>query len=369
MRIPNYYNEKKYSYATGFIRPKLTALFFDKIWLTDEEADRYGVPSTLRFFIESYEKEFNHKYRRALLQNRNPRETEFTFFKAALHNNAVPIEGEIEEFISKVENEGTLLSDTDISNIKFASELYHKSSYSREEREARFLLTQLKELQDLYAKESFLTSYNRNEVIRFVANKCINRGIELVPIFHDLTDFEKSLLMSGPLNLTEEELSECINYYLAKIPKREVNAIVATIKSIPVIIEDDLSWNQVKDIRRDKKAIRALRRFRTWASQELEGKSQNEIEDILGKELDDYKYALNKHGVLTTVGGFTTVLSMASTIAGAIGANEGSQLQIVAAGFSISAGIITFSAQQLYEYFDTRRQPLAYLYDIVNKKM
>ena len=125
-----------------------------------------------------------------------------------------------------------------------------------------------------------------------------------------------------------------------------------------------MTWDQVKEIRRDKKSIKDLKRFRTWALQELKEKSHDEITDILDKELDDYKYALKKHGVLTTVGGFTTVLSMVSTIAGAV---EGSQLQLAAAGFSITAGIVTFSAQQLYEYFDTRRQPIAYIYNIINK--
>ena len=43
---------KEPCYATGFVSPKTTALFFDKIWLTDEEAERNKVPLSLRLIFD-----------------------------------------------------------------------------------------------------------------------------------------------------------------------------------------------------------------------------------------------------------------------------------------------------------------------------
>ena len=36
------------TYATGFVAPKTTALFFDKIWVTDQFAHEYSIPDDVR---------------------------------------------------------------------------------------------------------------------------------------------------------------------------------------------------------------------------------------------------------------------------------------------------------------------------------
>ena len=358
------FKKTKPSYATGFVRPKTTSLFFDKICLTDDEANRNEVPFSIRLSLGTYDEEFNRLYGKAVLCNIDPRCGQKAYFKSALYNNSISIDHETEELIEKLKFTAHIqtMCYSKFPTEGIVSKLLHESIYTLEESYIRDLYDQLSNSY-LMKNDEYYTSYNRNEAIRLIVSRGRSQGIELVPIFFDLTDFEKSLLMLGPLDDSDKKNPAFINAF-DKIPKRDVNAIEATIKSIPIIVEDSLSWDQVKEMRRDKKAIRSLKRFRTWASQELKDKSQDEITEILGQELDDYRYALKKHGVLTTVGGFTTVLSMASTIAGAV---EGSQLQLAAAGFSITAGIVTFSAQQLYEYFDTRRQPIAYIYNIINK--
>lgn len=347
---------KEPCYATGFVSPKTTALFFDKIWLTDEEAERNKVPLSLRLiFDDEDEIIITNAYKDATCNN--------ICYNIAAANNAL----EIIDIEKPGENQHSLKTNhfsSEIKGVRMGSDILEGRDVLRQidEKMARFLYTIRTEVGP--DKYGFFTSFNRNEALRVITNRCRRKGINLIPVFIEQTDFEKSLLMLGLSNNMKPEDAQLKKMMKEMIPVREVDTIAATIKAIPVVVEDGLSWEQVREIRKDKKSVEDLRRFRAWALQELAGKSQSEITDILGKELDDYEYALSKHGVLTTVGSFTTILSSASTIIEAI---EGSQLQLAAAGFMISAGVITFTAQQIYEYFDARRHPIAYNYNITER--
>ena len=69
----------------------------------------------------------------------------------------------------------------------------------------------------------------------------------------------------------------------------------------------------------------------------------------LEKAIDDYKYALKKHGVMTAIGGLTTVLSASSTVIEAFSGDFSVQMS---AGLAISGGLITYTATQLNDYFE-----------------
>ena len=336
--------------CNGVCISKNTALFFDKIWLTGEEAERNKVPLSLRLIFDI----ITNAYKVATCNN--------ICYNIAAVNNAL----EIIDIEKLGEDQPSLKSNhfsAEIRGVRMGSEILEGDVFGHiDEIMVRFLYSIRTEVGP--DKYGFFTSFNRNEALRVITNRCRRKGINLIPVFIEQIDFEKSLLMLGPSNNMKPEDARLKKILKGMIPVRGVDTIAATIKAIPVVVEDGLSWEQVKEIRKDKKSVEALRRFRAWALQELTGESQSEITNILGKELDDYKYALNKHGVLTTVGGFTTILSSASTIIEAI---EGSQLQLAAAGFMISAGVITFTAQQIYEYFDARRHPIAYIYNIMER--
>lgn len=69
---------------------------------------------------------------------------------------------------------------------------------------------------------------------------------------------------------------------------------------------------------------------------------------------------------MTAVGSMTTVLSSISTIVSSI---ENSQVGLIATGLSVSTGLVAYSAQQFYTYLDTKRQPIAYIYDIMKQAL
>lgn len=98
---------KEPCYATGFVSPKTTALFFDKIWLTDEEAERNKVPLSLRLiFDDEDEIIITNAYKDATCNN--------ICYNIAATNNAL----EIIDIEKPGENQHSLKTDHFSSEIK-----------------------------------------------------------------------------------------------------------------------------------------------------------------------------------------------------------------------------------------------------------
>lgn len=197
-------------------------------------------------------------------------------------------------------------------------------------------------------KGVFATSNNRNRSLMDTASYFRSEyGIEMTPIFVEKTEFEK----------------DCVSLKDAYPPFKH-NVIDACIQAIPSVIEEQLSWDQVVETRKDKKAIEKMRKFKYWANQNLEGKSPAEIADILCSELEDYEDTLKKHGIKTTIGGFSTILSGASSILAVL---EGSQVELAAAGIAVTASLVTFTSDQVLDYYEKKNAPIAFIYDITKK--
>lgn len=315
-----YSNNNEQTYATGVVNPKTTALFFDKLWVPDDEAILFSIPKSIRLPKLNFG---NDEYMNEDKLN------ESRLFKRAILSNAGP----------------TFFYDSD--------EMDRYAAYAAI-------------VEKYLHKSDFLTSFNRNEALRIISNYYQRHGIPLVPIFLKKTDFENSLLMTWPQNRTGLPDEYFNKVYQEIVRKRNVNVIEATIKSIPVIVEENLTWNQVKEIRKDSASIEKLRKFRLWATTDLRDKSETEIADIIANSLEEYEYVLRKYGIMTAVGSMTTVLSSISTIVSSI---ENSQVGLIATGLSVSAGLVAYSAQQFYTYLDTKRQPIAYIYDIMKQAL
>lgn len=300
--------QKNTTYATGLVRPKTTALFFDKIWLpipTPTFQEFYGdiynnIPQSV-FFTES-----------DIQRSRYYQHGHFIFDQYIMSNRPVYIRSDRQEPMT-------------------TDELFYRYSH----RNAYMPIGE------------FLYSVNRNVGLQEVSLYFQKfYGIEVTPVFLDKTEFER-----------------CIMQNISSRPG-PVSVIEASVKSVPVVVEENLSWEQVEEIRRDKKAIAKLRKFRVWAMENLEGKTQNQVTDIIGAEIEDYSDALKKHGILTAIGGFTTILSSSSTILQAINM---SQVELIAAGIAVSAGVVTFAVKQASDFLDAKRGPIAFIYDITKE--
>jgi hypothetical protein len=84
--------------------------------------------------------------------------------------------------------------------------------------------------------------------------------------------------------------------------------VAVALSNLEVVSEDDLTWEQVLEFRKDRDAKEKYRRFLHWLDRDMIGRSQAYIEDEIALRLGDYKAALKKHGIRTLVGTIEEVL-------------------------------------------------------------
>ncbi len=334
--------------ATGLYNPKTTAILFDKIWIpSDFRHSQYG--HTLNY----------DKIPLSVCVIEEIEESIRNFNKVDLIREAL-LGGK------KIKN--AYFKDAEIDGLRIMPYVgQNRPFYTVEE--------------DVLGLE-FMFSGSRNLGLKHVVNSFKHiYGIEIVPIYLGHTAFEESIIAHdeemAQFQLERYKHNSGINtlfqFDLFPIPDMSKfesqtthSAYEVCISNLPVIVEERLKWKQVLEMRNDKESIKKIHRFRRWVDLELEGKSQAEIIELLEAAIDDYKYALKKHGVMTAIGGITTVLSSSSAI---IEAFSGDFANHLSAGLVISSGLITYTAAQLAEYFEKKREPIALIYELEKKNL
>jgi hypothetical protein len=304
----------KESVATGFVKPKTTALFFDKIWLPNMQIDC-------------------SKY--------------------------IPSQILLTDIDDKVQAELSMMYWHGICNNL-------ARDYNEEKKIQKMIVN------EKIFPDNFLFSSDRNAAIIEIVEYCrINQCIEMTPIFIEKTVFEKSLKwfnrvpfeeqmrLSKREGMTQEEF----DIQFEALSNRKANALEICIKNIPTAVEEKLNWEQITEIRKDKNSFNSIKRFKQRLNAEFIDKSESEIIECFEKAIDDYKFAIKKHGIPTTIGGLSTILTSTASIITSLMDNP---LEIISTGFIISAGIFTFTAQQVAEYLEKKREPIAFLYNIDN---
>jgi hypothetical protein len=187
----------------------------------------------------------------------------------------------------------------------------------------------------------FRTTVHRNRALRTIVRIYERQGIELTPIYHDPTEYDE---LEPDFHQTQAGIEVSLDF-------------------VPVAVEDKLSWKQVLEFRRDTEAREKLRRMRNWFTLELAGKSEAEIRATLEEQLDDYSWALRKHGIATTVGGFTSFLGVAAAPA-TLSLLTASPLAVMAGGIALAAGAVAWLAHKQVERTELRRSEIAYLHEV-----
>lgn len=343
-RLLNY--NKNDTVATGLYRPKTTAILFDKLW----------IPSDFRH------SQYGH---------------DLGYDKIPL---SVCVVEEIEESIKSVNSMGM------IRNALLTGKKFSNISFKEAEIDGLKIMPYVGQNRPFYTVEEdvlgleFLFSGSRNIGLKHVVNSFKRiYDIEIVPIYLGHTAFEESLLAHddemAQFQLQRYKHNSMINavfqFDLFPIPKllefeeqTTHSAYEVCLSNIPIIVEEKLKWKQVMEMRKDIASIEKIHRFRKWVDSELEGKEKDEIIQSFEKALDDYKYALKKHGIMTAVGGLTTILSASSTVIEAISGDFSTQ---ISAGLAISGGLITYTATQLSDFFEKKREPIALIYELEKK--
>ncbi len=155
----------------------------------------------------------------------------------------------------------------------------------------------------------------------------------------------------------------------------QFQTILVTFQELDIVAEKDLNWEQVEEFRRDDEARIKLRRLLRWLDSELVYASSRQIADTIAVRLDDYRWALRKHGIKTVTGVLTSALdgkalaAIGIAVGGLAAATEG--VAALMAGGDLAFGrVLIKAAEALVDIKDYRRSiypEIAYVAEISKK--
>ena len=179
---------------------------------------------------------------------------------------------------------------------------------------------------------------NRNQAIYSISSFYRKRGINLAPIYFSSQDFDQ-------------------------VNKKERVGLQLCLELFPMIDETKLSWQQVLELRKDKLAQRKLIRLKQWFSTDLVKMEPDKVQATIEKKLDEYEWALKKHGVQTIVGGLTTVIPI---LVGPsfIQILKSNQLEIALGGIAFASGALAWITTKMIEKQEIKQSEVAYIYDV-----
>lgn len=91
--------------------------------------------------------------------------------------------------------------------------------------------------------------------------------------------------------------------------------LVSIVDNMDIVDEEQLTWAQVAQFRRDEAARTAYRRFVHWLDADMVGKTVEHIAEEVAQRLERYDWALRKHGIATVVGILNSMLNPKSLVA------------------------------------------------------
>lgn len=322
--------KKGKTFATGMVRPKTTALFFDKLWVPDVLSATVMQIKSPDFYIPkeiSVENPLGElDYIEAIIDNvykpYGPKTLDIFKKDSQLAQFLQEIEGKLLELYKK--KKPILQKDDSSSRLKY------RDDHEFQPRDKINILLEK------------ATTINRNRVIKELVQEYKKEGIILTPIYLTPTEYDNYISIEDQQCKAGIEI--CLDF-------------------IPDIVEDKLTWEQVLEFRQDKKTKTKLDRLRRWFNIDLLKKSEEEIKNILGQKLDDYQWALKKHGIQTLVGGSTSIMSFVSgpTLLKLL---TDSPLAMLSGGVAIGTGAIAWIAKKLIERTDLKRDHVAYIYEV-----
>ena len=193
------------------------------------------------------------------------------------------------------------------------------------------------------------TDYGLGLVLREVAKSfSTEHGIPMVPIYY----------LSADRNSEYRE--------------GERKVIVATLSSLQIIDEANLTWAQVLEFRKDEEMRNKYKRFLHWLDKEMVGKTQAFVEDEIAIRLEDYEHALKKHGIKTVLGTIEEALDGrfllgASGFTGTLTLAGHPALGILAGAGIVVGKVVIKIAQTMIDFDDVERGPnseISWVYEV-----
>lgn len=160
--------------------------------------------------------------------------------------------------------------------------------------------------------------------------------------------------------------------YLRRFSAGENIAYEGALSNIPLVAVGSASWDHILAFRSDAEAVRKYRDLRLWLRAGLKAESAQHAADIIGQKIEDYRWAIERHGLQTTLGAFKTIFDwkeskLAVAAAGIAAAAGGPVWAIIAGGLSIAMQVGAWLAERRLDDKDIVRGPnreVAILYDV-----
>jgi hypothetical protein len=321
------------TFATGMVRPKTTALFFDKLWVH---------PALIQGFVP----EHYYAFRNDLESHRVPAELCVNepmgiaeYYDSWATQKAYTRFESYADVSEALRHLNAETWDLDaIFEIEAVQHFGEKATPLWEELRERFPLTPPDFVDWAKDGELYLSTHQRNKAIAFIVQLYEAKGIQLTPIY-----------------LTAQEHDE--------VTVQESPGLAVVLDYIPTPVDARLTWDQVSEFRQDRKSVQKLNRLRRWFTLDLAKMSESEIKATLEKKLDDYQYALKKHGIETVLAGATSILSFSAGPT-ATALLTSSPLAALASGIVVASGAVAWIGNKLIERSKLKRDEMAYIYDV-----
>ncbi len=164
-------------------------------------------------------------------------------------------------------------------------------------------------------------------------------GIFLVPIYSTNKELEKDIPMSVGDGVF----------------------LKAAYENLTVVDEEGLEWEQVSQFKSDEVASKRYRDFRLWIRELNNVSSFNHARDLLSQRLEDYEWAIKKHGLSTILGALSTIVSSQSLVkSGSVGISVSLVSQpligMLSAGLILTSDVLIKAAKYKLEKEDIQRK-------------
>lgn len=159
--------------------------------------------------------------------------------------------------------------------------------------------------------------------------------------------------------------------FLKRFSEGEKVAYQGALNNLP-IVSAEISWEEVRSFREDPQAVRKYRDLRLWLAEGLNSTSEHHATDLIGQRIEDYRWAIKKHGLRTATGALANLWDWKQSIAlaagvGAAGSIGGAAVAALVAGLAITSGIGAYFVERKIDKKDLSRGPgreVAILVDI-----
>ncbi len=156
--------------------------------------------------------------------------------------------------------------------------------------------------------------YNGNNLQKHISEE----QFRLKEYFEDLQNAEWPYIIM--LDNEDKDLNRLFNYV-----ETTENAYHAVLNHIPIINDQKTEWQQIDQFLEDSDSVNKYRNLRLWIKKGLSADTISESTDIIGQKIENYRWAIKKHGFETSLGAVKLIFSKSSLIKG-IGAGLGSSL-------------------------------------------